>query len=89
MFLAYQRASRPYKRLVFDDFTFFIFLFTFFQNYNFNSLTPFLIDLLSIGNPLHLHFFLKAAAGATGAPMAGKQGVTAAALPMLVSVEAS
>ena len=25
MFLAYQRASRPYKRLVFDDFTFFIF----------------------------------------------------------------
>ena len=25
MFLAYQRASRPYKRLVFDDFTFFNF----------------------------------------------------------------
>ena len=25
MFLAYQRASRPYKRLVFDDFTFFLF----------------------------------------------------------------
>ena len=25
MFLAYQRASRPYKRLVFDDFTFCIF----------------------------------------------------------------
>ena len=25
MFLAYQRASRPYKRLVVDDFTFFIF----------------------------------------------------------------
>ena len=25
MFLAYQRASRPYKRLVFDDFTFYIF----------------------------------------------------------------
>ena len=25
MFLAYQRASRPYKSLVFDDFTFFFF----------------------------------------------------------------
>ena len=30
MFLAYQRASRPYKRLAFDDFTFY--LFTFFDN---------------------------------------------------------
>ena len=30
MFLAYQRASRPYKMLVFDDFTFFIFTFLYF-----------------------------------------------------------
>ena len=43
MSLAYQRASRPYKRLVFDDFTFFN-LYISFQNYNFNSLTPSLLS---------------------------------------------